>query len=142
MELEKKFEFVDITTGDVAFVAYGKNLNELFANAALAMFEVMIDTSKVEKKEERIVEAEGIDLESLMINWLNNLLIFVDSENLAFSEFNVNVDEKNFKLKALCKGEKIDRNKHETRTAVKAATYHKMKIEKNDVWKAQILLDI
>ena len=42
----KKFEYIDITTADVAFVAYGKDLNELFENAALAMFEVMVNTKK------------------------------------------------------------------------------------------------
>ncbi|MEM5814941.1 MAG: archease [Candidatus Aenigmatarchaeota archaeon] len=138
----KKFEFTDITTGDVAFIAYGKDLNELFANAALAMFEVMIDTSKVEKMEKRTVECNGYDLESLLVNWLNTLLLYVDSENIAFSKFKVNIDEKKFSLKAICYGEKINKNKHETRTGVKAATYHKMKIEKNDIWKAQVLLDI
>ena len=122
----KKFEFVDITTADVAFVAYGKDLNELFANAALAMFEVMINTKQVKPKMKVEVKVDGDDLVSLMFNWLNNLLVYVDSENLAFSEFEVEVDEKKLKLNATCKGEKIDKKRHETRTAVKAATYHKL----------------
>ncbi|MEM5773207.1 MAG: archease [Candidatus Aenigmatarchaeota archaeon] len=138
----KKFRFVDITTSDVAFEAYGKSLNELFANAALAMFEVIINTKQIKPKEERKVEAEGEDLQSLMFNWLNELLVFVDSENLAFSQFDVEIDEKNLKLKAVCKGEAIDRSKHETRTHVKACTYHKMEIKKNKVWGARVILDI
>lgn len=139
----EKFKFIDITSADVAFEAYGKDLNELFANSALAMFEVMINTSLVDKKIERFIEVNGYDLLSLMFNWLNELIFYVDTENLAFSEFEVNVDEKNFKLKAICKGEKIDRNKHEVRTLVKACTYHKMKIWKeNEIWKAIVILDI
>jgi SHS2 domain-containing protein len=138
----KAFEFIDITTADVAFLAYGKDLNELFANAALAMFEVMINTKQVEKKMEEKVYVEGHDLESLMFNWLNELLYVSDSKNLAFSKFDVKIDEKNFKLEAVCKGEEIDPQKHETRTVVKAATYHRMKIWKEDVWKAQVILDI
>ncbi|MEM5820033.1 MAG: archease [Candidatus Aenigmatarchaeota archaeon] len=139
----EKFKFIDITSADVAFEAYGKDLNELFANSALAMFEVMINTSLVNKKIERFIEVNGYDLLSLMFNWLNELIFYVDTENLAFSEFEVNVDEKNFKLKAMCKGEKIDRNKHEVRTLVKACTYHKMKIWKeNEIWKAIVILDI
>lgn len=137
-----KFKFLDITTADIAFEAYGKDLNELFANAALAMFEVMINTNQIEKKVERKVEIEGSDLESLMFNWLNYLLVFVDSENLAFSEFLVKVDEKNFKLEAVCKGEAIDKNKHETRTHVKACTYHQLKVKKNKIWKVKVILDI
>lgn len=138
----KKFEFVDITTADVAFIAYGKDLNELFANSALAMFEVMISTKKVKPKVKKKVKVSGNDLQSLMFDWLNELLIYVDAENLAFSDFKVKVDGKNFKLRATCSGEKIDREKHETRTMVKAATYHKMKVEKNGIWKAQVIVDI
>jgi len=138
----KKFEFVDITTADTAFVAYGKDLNELFENAALAMFEVMINTKQVKPKVEKKIKITGNDLQSLLFNWLNNLLLFVDSENLALSHFKVKVDEKNFILDAVCKGEKIDPKKHETRTAVKACTYHQMKIEKNKIWKAIVILDI
>jgi SHS2 domain-containing protein len=138
----EKYKFIDITTADVAFEAYGKDLNELFANAALAMFEVMINTKQVEPKIERKVKAEGNDLQSLMFNWLNSLLVFVDSENLAFSEFKVKVDEKNFKLEGICKGEEMNREKHETRTHVKACTYHQMEIKKNKNWKARIILDI
>ena len=138
----RKFKFIDITTADVAFEAYGRSLEELFANAALAMFEVMINTKQVEPKIERKVEAQGNDLQSLMFSWLNSLLVFVDSENLAFSEFKVKVDEKNFKLEGICKGEEMNREKHETRTHVKACTYHQMEIKKNKIWKARIILDI
>jgi SHS2 domain-containing protein len=138
----KKFEFVDISVADVAFLAYGKDLNELFSNAALAMFEVMINTNQVKPKIEKRINVKGNDLQSLMFNWLNKLLVFVDSENLVFSKFKTKVDGKNFILRATCKGEKIDPKRHETRTAVKACTYHEMKIEKNKIWKSQVILDI
>ncbi len=139
----KAFEFVDITTADVAFVAYGKDLGELFANAALAMFEVMIDTKQVRQTVEREVSADGTDMQSLLFNWLNKLLVYVDAENIAFSGFDVKVDEKNLKLEATCKGEGIDRKRHETRTVVKSATYHKMEIKKvKGVWQAQVIIDI
>ena len=139
----RKFEFVDITTADVAFAAYGKNLNELFANSALAMFEVMINTKQIKPKVERKVKIKGNDLQSLLFNWLNELLVYVDAENLVFSEFDVKIDGKKFELSANCGGEKIDRKKHEIRTAVKSCTYHQMKVEKRkNEWKAQAILDI
>lgn len=139
----ERFKFVDITTADVAFEANGKDLNELFANSALAMFEVMINTKQIKPKIKKDVAVSGTDLQSLMFNWLNELLVYVDSENLAFSEFEVEVDEKKLKLKAVCRGEKIDRKRHETRTNVKAATYHKMEVKKEkNRWKAQVILDI
>jgi len=139
----KKFNFLDITTADIAFEAYGKNLNELFANAALAMFEVMINTKQIRQKIKKSVEFKSIDLNGLLFSWLNGLLIFYGSENLAFSKFKVKIDEKKLTLKAECFGERIDPKKHEVKTEVKACTYHKMKIEKiNDKRKAQVILDI
>lgn len=139
----RKFEFIDITTADVCFIAYGKDLNELFSNAALAMFETIIDTKKVESKVKKVLEIKGEDMKSLLFDWLNELIFYHGSENLAFSKFDVKVDKNNFKLKAICWGEEIDLQKHDIRTEVKATTYHKMKIEKvKDEWKTRVILDV
>jgi len=139
----KKFEFIDITTADVAFEAYGKSLNELFTNAALATFEVMVNTKQIKPEIKKTVEIRAEDLKSLLFDWLNELLVFYGSENLAFSKFEVKVDEEKMELKAALYGEKIDIKKHEVRTEVKAATYHKMEIEKlNGKWKAKVIVDI
>jgi len=139
----RKFKFLDITTADVCFVAFGKTLNELFANAALAMFETMIDTTQLKQKEKRVLEVKGEDLKSLLFDWLNELLFHFGSENLVFSKFDVKIDKKKFKLKAICWGERIDPQRHEIKAEVKATTYHKMKINKTkEGWKAQVILDI
>ncbi len=139
----EKFKFLDISTADVAFEAYGKTLDELFANSALAMFEVMVDTSKVEKRMEKKINVEGEDLESLMFNWLNELLYWYGAEGLVFSHFDVKVYRENFKLEAKVFGEKIDPERHEVKTEVKAATYHKLKVWNEDgIWKARVILDI
>jgi len=136
------FKFLDITTSDVAFEAFGKDLNELFANSALAMFEVMINTKQIKPKVERNVKIQSNDLKGLLFDWLNELLVFYGAENLAFSRFEVVIYEKDFRLEAKCWGEEIDPEKHETKAEVKACTYHKMEIEKNEVWKARVILDI
>jgi len=139
----EKFEFVDITTADVAFIAYGKNLDELFSNAALAMFEIMINTKQIKPKVKKKLRTNGNDLESLMFNWLNALLVYVDGSNLAFNKFKVKVNEKRLSLAAECRGEKMNSKKHEIRTAVKAATYHKLEVNKaNNYWKAKVIVDV
>jgi len=138
----KKFEFLDITTADACFRAYGKNLNVLFENSALAMFEIMVNTKQIEPKVERKIKAKAQDLQGLLFEWLNELLVFYGAENLAFSKFEVDLDEKSLELKAKVWGEKINPEKHETKSEVKAATYHKMEIKKNKEWKAQVIVDI
>ena len=138
----KKFEFVDITTADVAFIAHGKDLNELFENSAIALFEVMVDTEKVEKKVKKTVEVEGDDLESMMFSWLNELLFLYGSEGLVFSLFKVSVDLKGKKVKGECFGEYVNPEKHEVKTEVKAVTFHKLSVWKDENWNARVILDI
>lgn len=138
-----KFKFLDITTADIAFEAYGKTLNELFSNAALAMFEVMINTKQIKPKIKKTLKVEAEDLKGLLFAWLNELLVFYGSDNLAFSKFEVKVSEEKMDLKGVCFGEKIDVKKHEVRTEVKACTYHQLEVKKIDKkWKAQVILDI
>ena len=55
----KRFEWVEHPS-DIGFRAYGRDLAEAFENAALAFFEVMVDTSKVEPREEVAVELEEL----------------------------------------------------------------------------------
>ncbi len=139
----ERFEFIDITTSDVAFKAYGKDLNELFANAALALFEVMVNTEKVEPKVVEHVILKDADLKSLMFDWLNHLIYCADAKNLVFSRFNIRVKKKGYELEGDVSGEQIDQGKHEPRTHVKACTYHMMEIKKTpEGWVAQVILDI
>ncbi len=138
-----KYEYPDITTSDVAFKAYGKTLSEMFMNAGLALVNVTVDIGKVEEKAEKEMEVKGDDLESLMFNWLTEIIFYIDSENLAFSRLEVEVDGKAFTLKAKAWGETIDPERHHAKTHVKAATYHKMEIkEENGTWTGQVILDI
>jgi SHS2 domain-containing protein len=136
------YRFIDITTADVAFEAAGETLEDVFANSALAMFEVMTDTKKVKPDLKTEIDVKGTDLKSLLFNFLNEMLVYVDSESLIFSKFIIAIDQKDMTLSAACYGERIDKTKHEIRTEVKAATYHQMEIRKNTNWHTRVILDI
>lgn len=139
----KQFEFLEFATADVVFKAYGKNLTELFKNAALALFEIMVNTKKVEPKIRKKISVKGDDIKSLMFKWLNELIFYVDAQGLAFSKFDVKIDEKKMTLDAEVWGERINPEKHEIREDAKACTYHKMEIKKKKGgWEAQIIIDI
>ncbi|MCK4434034.1 archease, partial [Candidatus Bathyarchaeota archaeon] len=75
----KKFEFIENLKSDVMFKAYGKSLEELFVNAALALFSVICQIDKIEHKKVKLVEVKGNDLEDLMLNWLQKLIGIVDT---------------------------------------------------------------
>ncbi|QGR18948.1 archease [Stygiolobus azoricus] len=142
MSIGKKYEFFD-HTADIGIKAYGRDLNEAFENAALAVFEVMTDTSKVEPKESREIEINGMDLENLLYRWIESLLVYYDSELLLFGKFKVKIDLENLRLNAIAWGEKFNPDKHERRTVVKAMTYHEMSIVKtNNGYELTFVVDI
>lgn len=134
----------DIAIADVAFEAGGKDLKELFESAALATFEVMVDTKKVKHKIKRKIVLDNEDLNGLLYDFLSELVYLKDTYGLVFSKFNVNIKEnKIYKLKAEVVGDKIDYKKQELRSDVKAVTLYRFKVEKvRNKYKAMIVLDI
>ncbi|MFQ5761984.1 MAG: archease [Candidatus Bathyarchaeia archaeon] len=139
------YDFLDdIATGDVAFKATGRTLDELFASAAEATLEVMVATATVEPKILRELELENMDIEALLYDFLENIIYLKDSEYLVFGKLGVKVQtDKPYKLKATLHGEKIDPSKHELRNDVKAVTYHMFEVKKDtEGWNAQVILDI
>ena len=128
----KKFEWVEHPS-DIGFRAYGKDLSEAFENAALAFFEVMVDTSKVGPREEVAIELEAEDEKALLYDWLERFLYLRDAKGLVMSKFKVEELKRSnggFKIKAKAWGERFDPKKHEARTAIKAVTYHLMEIKR------------
>ena len=119
-------------TADLLVEAYGSTLGEAFANAALAMFNAMTPLEKVEPRVSREIEVEDGDLEGLLYDFLDELLYINDTENLIFSQIDVDVDAERLRLKAHCRGEPFDPGRHEAGAVVKAVTFHQMKVEKTD----------
>jgi SHS2 domain-containing protein len=140
-----KFEFLE-HTADAFIAAYGVSLEEAFGNAALAMFEVMTDTDKVNAQVKETIEVEAEDEYALLYSWLEALLVKFEVSGMLFSKFEVHKikdNKENFKLEASVWGEKFDPAKHPQKVGVKAATYHQMEIIK-EVEKVSLifLLDI
>ncbi|MFA5406585.1 MAG: archease [Candidatus Nanoarchaeia archaeon] len=130
-----KFRFLE-HTADTKFRAYGKNLNEVFENAALAFTETITDAKKVKPSIKKEFKIKAEDLKSLMYDFLEELLLFSESKRLLFAKFKIII--KNNSLKATAWGEKIN-DSHELRNLVKAITYNDMTITDK---MAQVVLDI
>lgn len=143
MSSKIKFRLLDMATADMAFEAFGSSLNELFENCALAVQDIMTDTKKIKSKEKITFEIRSEDLQSLLFDFLSEILFYKDTRGLVFSQFAVRVKKnEHYKLNCDMMGEKWDREKHEVRTEVKAVTYHLMEIKKNKEWRAQVVLDV
>jgi SHS2 domain-containing protein len=121
------YEFIDDLTSDVMFEAYGRSLEEVFKNAAEAMFSVICKLKKIAPKKSLEIEVKGQNKEELMVSWLQRLISLVDTEDMFFSRFDIlEIDEKH--IKAKIHGEDIRPELGET--VVKAVTYYKFKFEK------------
>ena len=138
--MEKEFEILN-HTADVGIIAYGSDMNEAFANAAKGMFSLITELGDVEEVMHRDIELNAPDQESLLVEWLNELIYIFDAENLLFKRFDI-TQLSNTHLKARSYGHKVDSSKHKLKLGVKAATYHMLKIDKSDGSKVQVLFDI
>ena len=133
----KKFEYFE-HTADILFKAYGKDVNKVFENAALAMFQVMVE-EKINAKVKKKFKVEGKDYESLLYNFLEEFLFLLDSENFFVAKVKVKI--KDFTLEAEAVGDSV--KNYETHIDVKAVTYNNMFVKKEkDIWVAQVVLDV
>ncbi|MBE6502075.1 MAG: archease [Methanobrevibacter thaueri] len=136
----KKFEYFE-ATADIGLKAYGKDMNEAFENAGLAIFNIISDTSNIDPSNEIEFEVASEDDVSLLYDYLEELLFYHETEFMLFSEFQVEIDE-NFHLRARIKGEEINWDRHERKTEIKAITFHKMAVRKTDHVEVQAIVDL
>jgi SHS2 domain-containing protein len=127
---------------DIGFRAFGGTLPELFANAALAMLSIAADPAATEPRAEYALAAESGDRESLLVDWLSEVLYWFDGKRIAFRSFRV-TEFGDTAIAAVGAGEPRDPERHRARLIVKAVTYHQLKIERRGgVWLAEVYLDI
>ena len=125
-------------TADVALRIYGRTLRELFANAAYAMFSQVADLGSIAPAVQHEVAVEGIDYESLLVNWLNELLYLQDTRGEVYITFDIQQLSRRH-LRATVHGARTE-NIH---TLIKAATYHELSITRARGWyTSTIVLDV
>jgi SHS2 domain-containing protein len=149
----KKYEPLDIS-GDVGLKAYGGAIDEVFINAAVGMYSLITNINLIEEKKSIDISVERSSIEDLFVSWLNELIFHFDTYGfigkrieIESSEFGVQSLEKHptltYKLSAKIYGEDFDSTRHESRLLIKAATYHKLRVQKiNDIYEAEVIFDI
>lgn len=136
----------DIAIADVAFKASGRTLEELFIAAADATLNVMIeDLESIADRRRCSVSLENDSLEMLLLNFLQEIICHKDAEELLlrFKSVEINRRDGQLILTAQAYGENLNRQKHRTRTDVKAVTLHRMSVQEMDNgWEATVVLDV
>jgi SHS2 domain-containing protein len=152
----KNFEVIDIS-GDVGLRAYGENLKDAFINAAIGMYSLITDLEMVREEKAINVSVESDSVEGLVVSWLNELVFYFDTygflgKKVSITEFTPSqplvggeqqASLQVYKLKASLAGEDFDPERHESKLLIKAATYHRLRIDKkNDIWEIDVIFDI
>jgi SHS2 domain-containing protein len=139
------FKFLE-HTADVYVEAWGSTIGKSFEDAALALFEVMIDTSAVKPTKRETIVVEARDKDELLYKWLERLIQKFEIDNNVYSRFQVEIVEIQrsvLYLKAIIFGEAYDSERHPSRVGVKAITYHRMQVsEKEGKTTLKFILDI
>lgn len=120
----------------------------LFTCAALAMFHLIqpalfneTDTSAMETKPSawRQIALSASDQESLLVDWLSELLYLYETTGLVLSRYNIRTWEPTF-IEATVAGVKPERP---PAMSVKAVTSHQLEVAQTaDNWQARIFFDI
>lgn len=124
-------------TADWAFRAFGKHMQELFANAAYALFalEGALDAQSTLTRDIRV---EGIDREALLVNWLSELLYLQETHQETYQSFDI-TKLTDTELEATIQGAQAQ----PATKFIKAVTYHDLKIEQTERgWQATIVVDV
>jgi SHS2 domain-containing protein len=135
------FELLEHTS-DIGVLARGATRDEALVAASQGLVSILVDPSPFRALDERHFRAPGSDEAAQIVNWLNEILFFFDTDGLVFVDFQID-SWTDIEIKGRARGERFDIDKHEFRTAVKAATYHQF--ESHSVpagWEIRVFVDV
>jgi SHS2 domain-containing protein len=126
--------------GEVLLRVHAESLPSLFREVGLALAELALDVvhaPPADAARESVV-LSARDREALLVEWVNELVYRSETRKKVYTELEVErVEER--ELSAKIRG--VDAT--DLRTAVKAATYHALRIEEgSDGFNASIVLDV
>jgi len=136
-------------TADWSVHVWAEDVPSLFAEAARAMNALAGTVTDQGPRVKRMFESEGTDVESLLVAFLSELVYYQEQDHgLAFDIFALKIEEPALTGEAVSKGQmlKVEMEGAQivsTDKAIKAVTYHNLKIEKtNRGFEATIVFDV
>ena len=140
----RKFELIE-HTADVGVKIYGKSLQELFKNAADALYYLLVSNVTPEPNKSHSITLEAEKTDELLIAWLNELISLLFADKFLPNSYHVSIEDSGNKkmLRCILRGEECDPYQNPLSMEVKAATYHDLKIQEIDRgYMAQVIFDI
>ena len=136
----------DVAKADAAFEAWGATPEEVFAAAADATLNVMVeDPAAVAAREYRHLTAEAESLDLLLLGFLTELIYLKDAEQLLLRVTEVRLQGRpgHWRVEGEAWGEEIDPDRHSLVVDVKAVTLHRLRVERTQRgWEATVVVDV
>lgn len=132
------------TNADVGLVAYGTNLEELFADSAYGLTSIMVESDDIQLRRELSLELKADDLPELYFDWLSEIIYIKDAESFLLKrvEFDI-IDKTAVFLRARLFGDSIAPNRQVLKIDVKAVTKYKFRMEKvGERWNGEVVFDL
>lgn len=126
-------------TADLCIHVWGADLADLFTTAARGMFALVTDIDTVPMTVSHLVRLEALDVEMLLVDWLNELLYLAEQDQpAAYIEYDFDALTSTA-LQARVIGGPVGTY----HTYIKAATYHNLEIQETaEGFETEIVFDI
>lgn len=129
-------------TADLGIAVNGKSRRNLFKRSALALIDLLTDTSCLNPEYTETVTVTGHDLQDLLINWLREILFFWNGKNVFAADIYIS-DISNTSLFARINFTAYTPDRHKIKREIKAVTYHQAVVEEKDgQWNARVIFDV
>lgn len=129
-------------TADLGIEVEADTPADLFRCAGLALFSLMVNLEQVQPREERRLSVQAENWEELFHDWLSRLLREFLQDGFIAAEMTIEEIAPTH-LSACVTGEKLDYDRHEFETEIKAVTYHHLAVfQENGRWRARVIFDV
>ena len=127
---------------DMGVRGVGRTLAEAFEQAALALTAVVTDPKCVQPVIPVEIACQAEDPEGLLFDWLNAIVYEMDTRDLLFARYEVQIE--GGRLQATAWGEPVRVEAHQPVVEVKAATYTALRVGQDEAgaWTAECVVDV
>jgi len=128
-------------TADAKFRAFGRDIEEVFRNSAIAMFNILGKTEEVKVTKQKNIKIKARNIEALLYDFLEEILVLLDTDGIFIHDIKeIKISDK-FELTAVIEGD--DLNNYDLSGDIKAVTYNDMSIKKKKGrYEATVVVDI
>ncbi len=137
--MNKYYHFEEIEhTADIAIRVRGRDLGELFANAAYGMACQLAEPGAVGRSNVQRLELNAYDAETLLVSWLEELLYLGERDECVFFDFDMQQVTRT-RLRATARGGPVE----EFGAHIKAVTFNELEVVRSSTgFETGIVFDV